>query len=169
MIYCLNLVHSMNKLATKLNDELLSYQAQRLQELIAEMLKCCEDRKLFETAKFEIPYTELKCLLLFGGERYLTVKGIAQRLDVAKSRVTKIVNGLVTKGLVKQIDDPHDARIRLISLTPAGEEKSQATAAFQRGLHRQILLHLDADERKGIFSYLELLRSAMEAVKDQLK
>lgn len=158
----------MNQLATQINEELLSYQAQRLQELIAEMLQCCEDRKFFETAKFGLPYAELKCLLLFGAERYLTVKGIAQGLDVAKSRVTKIVKGLVTKGLVKQIDDPHDARIKLISVTPAGQEKSREIAAFQRGLHRQILLHLSADERKGIFSYLELLRSAMEAVKEQL-
>lgn len=164
----LKLVHSMNKFATKVNEELLEYQAQRLQELIAEMLKCCEDRKLFETGKFGLPYSELRCLLLFDGERYLTVKGIAQKLDVAKSRVTKIVNGLRNKNLVRQVDDPHDARIKLISITPAGRDKSREIAAFQGELHRQILLHLDADERKGVFSYLELLRSAMEAVKEQL-
>ena len=158
----------MNQLATTVNEELLGYQAQRLQELIAEMLKCCEDRKLFETGKFGLPYAELKCLLLFEGVRYLTVKGIAQKLDVAKSRVTKIVNGLRNKGLVRQVDDPHDARVKLISITPAGREKSREIVVFQRGLHRQILLHLDADERKGVFSYLELLRTAMEAVKEQL-
>jgi DNA-binding MarR family transcriptional regulator len=162
-------VHSMNQLAAQPSEELLIYQAQRLEELIAEMIQCCEDRKFFETNKFGLPYAEVKCLLLFGGERYLTVKGIAQRLDVAKSRVTKIVNGLVARGLVRQVDDPNDARIKLIGLTSAGEEKAREIAAFQRGLHRQILLHLSSDERKGIFSYLELLRSAMESVKSQLK
>jgi DNA-binding MarR family transcriptional regulator len=159
----------MNKLADQPSEELLNYQAQRLQELIAEMIQCCEERKFFESNKFGLPYAEVRCLLLFGGERYLTVKGIAQRLDVAKSRVTKIVNGLVAKQLVKQVDDPDDARIKLICITQAGEEKALEIAAFQRGLHRQLLLHLTPDERKGIFSYLELLRSAMEAVKDQLK
>jgi len=158
----------MNKLAAKVNEELVGYQAQRLQGLIAEMVKCCEDRKLFEAGKFGLPHAELRCLLLFDGERYLTVKGLAQKLDVAKSRVTAIVNGLIRKELVRQIDDPHDARIKLISVTPAGKEKCQEIAAFQRELHRQILLHLDADERKGVFTYLELLRAAMEAVKEQL-
>jgi len=158
----------MNQLATKVNEELLGYQVQRLQGLIAEIVKCCEDRKIFETGKFGIPYAELRCLLLFEGERYLTVKGIAQKLEVAKSRVTKIVNGLMKRGLVRQIDDPHDARIKLISVTPAGKEKYQEIAAFQRELHSHILLHLDADERKGVFTYLELLRAAMEAVKEQL-
>jgi DNA-binding MarR family transcriptional regulator len=158
----------MNEIATKVNEELLGYQTQRLQELIAEILKCCEDRKLYETGKFGLPYAELRCLLLFEGERYLTVKGIAQKLDVAKSRVTKIVNGLKNKVLVEQVDDPHDARIKLISITPAGKKKAQEITVFQRGLYRQILLHLDADERKGLFTYLELLRTAMEVVKEQL-
>jgi DNA-binding MarR family transcriptional regulator len=164
----LKFIHTMNQLADKVNKDLLNYQALRLQELIGEMLLCCEDRKFFETEKFGLPYAELKCLLLFGAERYLTVKGIAQKLDVAKSRVTKIVTGLIKRGLVRQIDDPGDARIKLISLTPAGQEKSREIAAFQRDLHREILLRLDADERKGILAYLELLRSTMEAVKEQL-
>jgi DNA-binding MarR family transcriptional regulator len=168
MNYDLKFIHTMNKLADKVNEDLLNYQALRLQELIGEMLRCCEDRKFFETEKFGLPYAELKCLLLFGGERYLTVKGIAQKLDVAKSRVTKIVTGLIKKGLGGQIDDPGDARIKLISLTPAGQEKAEEIAAFQRELHRQILLRLNADERKGVFSYLELLRAAMESVKEQL-
>ena len=158
----------MNKKSAKINEELLRYQAERLQDLINEMLQCCDDRKLYESQRFNLPYAELKCLMLFKGERYLTVKGIAQKLDVAKSRVTKIVNGLIEKGLVEQIDDPKDARIRLISLTRAGQKKSEEIEAFQSGLYREILLHLNNDERKDMLSYLELLRSAMEAVKEQL-
>jgi DNA-binding MarR family transcriptional regulator len=102
----------MNEIAPKINQALLTYQTFRLRNLILEMVQCCEDRKLYESHTFGLPYSELKCLMLFDGERYLTVKGIARRLDVAKSRVTKIVNGLIEKGLVKQIDDPGDARIR---------------------------------------------------------
>ncbi len=158
----------MNEKTNDTNEDLLRYQAQRLQDLIGEMLKCCEDRKFFETEKFGLPYAELKCLLLFGGERYLTVKGIAQRMDVAKSRVTKIVNGLTEKGLVKQTTDPDDGRIKLIGLTPAGHKRAQEIGAFQRELHHRILLHLGVDERKDMLSYLEMLRSAMEAVKGQL-
>ena len=130
----------MNKKSATINEELLRYQAERLQDLINEMLQCCDDRKLYESQRFNLPYAELKCLMLFKGERYLTVKGIAQKLDVAKSRVTKIVNGLIEKGLVEQIDDPKDARIRLISLTPAGKKKSEEIEAFQSGLYREILL-----------------------------
>ena len=158
----------MNKNSPKINQELLSYQTLRLEDLIKEMVECCEDRKIYESQKFSLPYAELRCLMLFKGERYLTVKGIAERLEVAKSRVTKIVNGLNRKGLVEQIDDPKDGRIRLISLTASGQKISKEIESFQRGLHRQILLQMGLDERKKMLSYLEMLRAAMEAVKEQL-
>lgn len=158
----------MNKTHAKINEELLKYQTLRLQDLIQEIVKCCQDRKLYESQKFGLPYAELNCLMKFYGERYLTVKGISQKLDVAKSRVTKIVNGLIEKGMVEQINDPKDARIRLISLTLAGQRKLEEIDAFLKELHRKILLQMDHDERKKMLSYLELLRSAMEAVKEQL-
>ena len=157
----------MNKKSNTINEDLLGYQTLRLRDLISEILQCCEDRRFYESQKFGLPYAELRCLMLFRGERYLTVTGIAERLDVAKSRVTKILKSLIGKGLVEQIGDPKDARIKLIMLTPAGYGKSREIEAFQRGLHRKILLNMDLDERKSMLSYLELLRSAMEAVKEE--
>jgi len=158
----------MNEISTAINEELLRYQAQRLQDLIAEMLRCCEDRKIYESSRFGLPYSELKVLMLFDGERYLTVKGIAQKLEVAKSRVTKLIDGLRKRELVEQIYDPKDARVKLISLTPKGQRKAGEIGELQRELHRKILLQMGAEERKNMLSCLELLRSAMEAVKEEL-
>ena len=161
-------VHIMNENEPKINEELIDYQTLRLQTLISEMLQCCEDRKIYESQKLGLPHAEVKCLMLFNGERYLTVKGIAQRLDVTKSRVTKITNGLVDKGLANRIDDPNDARVKLISLTSIGGKKSAEITEFHRNIHREILLQLSLEERKQVLSRMELLRSSMEAVKEQL-
>lgn len=150
------------------NEDLLKYQTRRLKDLIAELLKCCDERKLYEIERFKLPQAELKCLLLFGTERYLTVTSIAQKMEVAKSRITKINNNLVQKGLVKQMNDPRDTRIKLISLTPAGREIALKIDAFQEEIFRQILLHLGVDERKTTLASLETLRSAMEAVKERM-
>jgi len=158
----------MNVKALKVNDELLIYQTLRLKDLIQEIVECCEERKLYQNRKFGLPYAEINCLMQFDGERYLTVKGISQKLDVAKSRVTKIVRGLIEKGMVEQISDPKDARIKLISLTPAGQTKLEAIDAFLREIHRKILIQMEAEERENMLSYLQILRSAMEAVKEQL-
>ena len=148
--------------------DLLTYQTRRLQDLIKEIVKCCEDRKLYESQKFDLPHAEINCLMQFNGERYLTVKGISHKLEVAKSRVTIIINGLSEKGMVEQIHDPKDARIKLISLTAKGKKKADEIVAFLRGLHQKILTQMQPEERKNILSYLQMLRSAMEAVKAQL-
>jgi len=158
----------MNNKRDQVPNELLMYQTSRLQELIQEILQCCEDRKLYESQKFGVLYAELKCLMLFRGERYLTVKNIAQKLDVAKSRVTKIISGLIEKGMVERVDDPKDSRVKLISLTLAGQNKSDEIDVFHKEIHGKILMQMNEDERKKMFSCLELLRSSMEAVKGEL-
>lgn len=150
------------------NEKLLEYQTTRLRSLITEIISCCEDRKLYETKRFDLTLAEVKVLLLFEGERYLTVREIANRLEVAKSRVTKIMDGMICKGLVVRTDDPRDARVRLISLTAGGREKTRDLEAFYREAHRNVLLNMDSEKRKEMLSILEVLRASMESVKETL-
>lgn len=149
-------------------DVFLGYQSQRLQDLIEEVVQCCKERTAFLSKKFDIPEAELRCLMLFGEERYLTAKGISQKLDVAKSRVTKIINGLMQKRLVESTDDPNDARVKLIGLTQEGQRKSKELGAMVTDLHQRLLLEFEPEQRKMVISCLEVLRSSMEAVKNQL-
>jgi DNA-binding MarR family transcriptional regulator len=149
-------------------DVLLGYQSQKLQDLIEGVVRCCKERTSFLSKKFDIPEAELRCLMLFGEERYLTAKGISQKLDVAKSRVTKIINGLVQKRLVESIDDPKDARIKLIGLTSKGQKKSKELSDFTKDLHQKLLLEFEPEQRKMVISCLEILRANMEAIKNQM-
>ena len=149
-------------------DVLLGYQSQRLQDLIEEILHCCKERTSHLSKKFDIPEAELRCLMLFGEERYLTAKGIAQKLDVAKSRVTKIMNGLIQKNLVESTDDPKDARVKLIGLTQEGQRRSKELGAIMTDLNQKLLFEFEPEQRKMVISCLEVLRSSMEAVKNQM-
>jgi DNA-binding MarR family transcriptional regulator len=147
---------------------MLDYQSQKLQGLIEEIVQCCKERTSFLSKKFDIPEAELRCLMLFGEERYLTAKGISQKLDVAKSRVTKIINGLLQKRLVESIDDPKDARIKLIGLTSKGQKRSRELTDITKDLHQKLLLEFEPEQRKMVISCLEILRGSMEAVKNQM-
>ena len=158
----------MNYPKAESNDALLDYQTQRLHELIEEIQQCCKERTSYLSKKFDMAEAEFRCLMLFGDERYLTAKGISQRLYVARSRVTKITNGLIRKELVETIDDPKDARIKLIALTQKGQRKSKEISAIITDLHQLLLLEFKPDQRKLVISCLEVLRSSMEAVKNQL-
>jgi DNA-binding MarR family transcriptional regulator len=129
------------------------YQANRLKSMIEEISNCCQERVVFQSKKFDLVPAELRCLLLFKNERYLTVTGIAQKLEVAKSRVSKILDGLLSKKMVQRIDDPEDARIKLISLTPAGQKKAKEIDEFMAEMHHHLFLTLKPDIENRFFHH----------------
>lgn len=162
------IVLTMNHIAAKPTEELLHYQTARIKDLIEGIIQCCQMQTSFLSQKFRIPQAEIRCLLLFRGERYLTVKGISQKLDVAKSRVTKVINGLQNKGFIDCSDDPRDGRVKLLSLTALGDKKCEEMGEYIWGAHEKLLLELDPEERRSVISSLESLRVGMEAVKKEL-
>lgn len=161
-------VNTMNEKSQDPSQKLTAYQAERLKELIEEIIHCCQARLLFQSRKFDLTLAELRSLLLFKNEKYLTVKGISQELDVAKSRVTKITEGLLKKRLLQRIEDPQDGRIKLISLTADGQKKTEEIQSFIKEIHHYLLTNLKVEDRKAVLASLELLRSSMEVVKGKL-
>lgn len=149
-------------------EQVTRYQAQKLQDLIGEISQCCQEKTLYQAHKFGLTQAEMKCLLLLKEARYQTVKELAQKLEVAKSRITKIIDGLVNKRLAQRIDDPEDARVILISLTPEGQKQVEALDVFLKDLHHQLLRELKEGDRKDILASLETLRASMEVIKQQL-
>ncbi len=143
-------------------------QAARLRSIIADIVQCCQDRALYESQMFDLPQAELRCLLLFKNERYITAKAISRDLEVGKSRVTKLVTGLTDKSLVEKIDDPRDGRIKLLSLTRTGREKMNQIDEFITEVHSRVLSRLEAPQRATVFAALEQLWTAMETVRKEL-
>jgi DNA-binding MarR family transcriptional regulator len=158
----------MNDVNTTNNVRVLEYQANKLQELISELHNCCKERYSHEAKAFKMPQAELRCLMLFEGHKYLTGIQIAGLLEVAKSRATVIIENLAQKGMVQRSQDPNDARVKLINLTPAGQRKVREIEEFMFALHQQLLDQIDPGQRTGVITALETLRSSMEAVKAQL-
>jgi DNA-binding MarR family transcriptional regulator len=158
----------MNEMNNAPPKKVVRYQATRLKNLIEEISTCCQERLLFLSKKFELTPAELRSLLLFKNERYLTVTTIAQKLEIAKSRVTKILDGLMKKMMIHRIDDPEDARVKLLSLTPTGQKKTKEIDEFMTDMHHHLVLILKPEDRKLVLFSLEVLRASMESVKEQL-
>lgn len=157
----------MNDIMRKPGDELFQYQAGRLKDLIDGIAACRQMQTSFLSQKFRIPLAEIRCLLLFRGERYMTVKGIASRLGVAKSRVTKVIGGLLSRGLIDYADDPRDRRVKLISLTPRGLRECEQMGNYIWSSYEKLLAELEPDERRNVIASLESLRAGMEACKSE--
>jgi DNA-binding MarR family transcriptional regulator len=89
-------------------------------------------------------------------------------MNVVKSRVSKIIEGLLKKKLVQRIKDPEDSRVSLLSLTPEGHEKINQINEFLKDVHQQALLQIAPDQRKAVLTNLDILKASMEAVKEMM-
>ena len=160
-----DIVYTMNNNKDTKNQKALFGQSVRLGELVEEVSHCCQDRLLAEARLFELPPTELKALLVFGQDRYLTPKGLAAALDLTKGRITKILEGLLKRGLVEQVDDPSDGRVKLLRLTSSGRRKMDQVRAHQDWIFQRVLANMEPAQRTTVLAALELLRAAMEAAR----
>lgn len=141
----------------------------QFQQAMAKLIQCCQEQSAYRSERFGLSETEQRTIMLFGNERYLTAKSLARRLNVAKSRVTKVVAGLVDKGLVQRSPDPADSRYHLLTLTNEGQRRQEEITAFLQAMHGEVLAQLSPTERNELLGSLQRLRSSMEAVKDILE
>ena len=153
---------------SEISTEVTNHQLKHFQELIMKLFLCCQERMQYQCERFGLPDAEFRCLMLFGEERYLTAKGIVHKMNVVKSRVSKIIEGLIKKKLIQRIKDPEDSRGSLISLTPAGQKMLNNINAFLEEVHHQVLMQMAPDQRKAVLTHLDTLKASMEAVKEMM-
>ena len=120
----------------------------------------------YQSERFDLPDAELRCLMLFERQHYLTPKHIAHKLNVVKSRVTSIVNKLLDKKLIQKIQDPGDLRITLLNTTSQGNRKINEIREFQNFLYSQMLSQMAPEQRKAMMTNLNLLKASMETLKE---
>jgi DNA-binding MarR family transcriptional regulator len=156
----------MNEFRENSRTDISQYQLEKFQETIAKLFQCCQERMQYQCERFNLPDAELRCLTLFGEERYLTAKSIAHKMNVVKSRVSKIIEGLIGKNLIQRIKDPEDSRISLLSLTPDGQIKLNEINQFSNDIHGQVLSQMAPDQRQSVLTNLDILKASMEAVKE---
>lgn len=166
------IVHPMNQITPRYPSdkalEISDFQLKQFQELILKLFQCCQERMQYQCERFGLPDAEFRCLMLFGEERYLTAKGIALKMNVVKSRVSKIIDGLIKKKLIQRIKDPEDSRVSLLSFTPDGQKKLNNINEFLQDVHYQVLLQMAPDQRKAVLTNLDILKASMESVKEMM-
>lgn len=83
-------------------------------------------------------------------EKQLSMKQMEKKVHVAQSTLAGVVKRLEKKGFVVGAESESDRRVKVIRITPAGEQccrRAEKTAA----LHEQQLLSALTEEEKGTF------------------
>jgi DNA-binding MarR family transcriptional regulator len=88
---------------------------------------------------------------------------VSDRLLVARSTITRIIDQLEQAGLVRRAADPHDRRAQRAILTPAGVKRREAAQEAHRSSLERRMQALDSAEHAHLGELLDKLREALQA------
>lgn len=144
-------------------------KAYRLYMTLKEITECCQEREVTQAKMNGCTVAEARCLLTVKLDRCRTTADIAEKMCVAKSRVTRIVDGLVKKKLLSRWQDPKDRRICVVQFTEKGMETTEKLMSMTLQLHGEVLEKLPEGYRENVLDFLGTLRETMRSVKTRLE
>ena len=130
---------------------LLAYRLHRLANLASS------SAALRYRREFDVSLAEWRSLALLGTDSPLSLNALARAAGLHKSQVSRVVSGLVERGLARRDQDSQDARGVALSLTADG-----------RRLHRRLIAAaIERDQRlRGVLSRSE--RDLLDSILDRL-
>jgi DNA-binding MarR family transcriptional regulator len=106
---------------------------------------------------------QLKVLTLIAAERdRATGHDLAETLNVSVATMSGLIDRLVDHGMVQRNDDPHDRRIRRLSVTAAGTSTLRNLISSGNSMPPQVLERVSDDDLRALVQGLVALDRAME-------
>lgn len=96
------------------------------------------------------------------------VSSLAIHTRVTKSAMTRLIDGLETRGWVSRDKDNDDGRRVVVSLTADGKKEAKRLSRLTEQSVARILGSIPAAERDQAIRTIHLLRQAAEQVRDHL-
>ncbi|MGB8384592.1 MAG: MarR family transcriptional regulator [Dermatophilaceae bacterium] len=93
---------------------------------------------------------QLRALVLIGTRRNINASAVADALEVHLSSASRLIDRLVTTGLVERRESPVDRRHMQLSLTDAGSRLLNQIMEHRRSMLAAILARMSAADRRAI-------------------
>jgi DNA-binding MarR family transcriptional regulator len=134
--------------------------AEQMADLTYELLENCQIKIERTAEKLNLTVAEFKVLRCVRDEEVLSAGELARRLGLSSSRITRIIEGLVKKGLVKKDSGGSDRRVVHLRLTPAGIQTRDQLRLMYITVHQDIINLLPSDAGESVMAAMEKLREA---------
>jgi DNA-binding MarR family transcriptional regulator len=134
--------------------------AEQLADLTYELLENCQIKIERTAHKLKLTVAEFKLLRSIGDNEKVAAGELAKRLGLSSSRLTRIIDGLVVKKIVRKSIGGKDRRVVEIQLTPEGIQTSDQLKLMYVTVHQDILSLLPADASESVILAMQRLRSA---------
>jgi DNA-binding MarR family transcriptional regulator len=140
---------------TKADREL----AMKLGSLILHVLNPAGDSAFRVIDESGLTFVQTKGLLALATTEsaHLSVKSLAEQLNISLPSASRAVDGLVKSKFVTRVEDPADRRMRQVSLTPKGEELAHDVISARIDGIERFAGTLSRSERTKLGDALDLL------------
>ncbi len=93
--------------------------------------------------------------------RLLSQNELAVRLRLEKSTVSRLVAQLQRRGWVDQDPASNDGRVRLLTLTEAGQRAANLLSQARRSKYERLFSAIPEEEREAVFHAFKVVTSAL--------
>jgi len=142
-------------------------EANPVADRLAVLLKHARERLAEETGPALEPYgidgRNLAVLAVLAGARPVSQQQAAQRLEVDRTTMVALIDGLEHKGLVRRAPHPDDRRKNVVTLTAAGRDVLDQALPASEDVERRFLAPLGAQEAAQLKTWLRTLIVHAEA------
>lgn len=136
--------------------------ADQFQRMQSDMLPSIV--RTFKADDLQMIHSAMLFVLVRGDDP--TVKELAERIDRSVSRTSRLVDHLVTRGLVERLEDASDRRLRRLRLSKQGAEFMEEIQRLRIERVMRMLDLLTEDEREVVDQAMELLARAARGIRD---
>ncbi len=101
---------------------------------------------------------EMECrllTLLTAHDEPVRMNNLAERLQVSHSRVTRLIDSLVKKGLVSRIQSQRDRRSWQVKISAFGINATRHISDETRAIQERLIAQLPPDETAAIYRHLK--------------
>jgi DNA-binding MarR family transcriptional regulator len=145
------------------DDEIKAQQAERLADLSFELLNHCHKKQGIIASNVGLTIAEFKVMRAFRADQQLTGQELSDRIALSGSRMTRILDGLVAKQLVRREIGVKDRRTMEVYLTDGGRETTEKLQQSYVEAHIDIIELLPKGAGESVILAIEKLRDAMKS------
>jgi len=113
-----------------------------------------------KASELSMPQFSTLMRLYYRGECGITE--ISEHLDVTAAAASQMVEGLVQKGLLERVENPHDRRAKQVSISTKGRALVEKGVEIRNQWTEQLTAHLTAEQQSAVIAALKYLTEAAE-------
>lgn len=115
-----------------------------------------------EVERLGLSLSQIKTLAFMADREPGTLKAISDELGLSLPGVSRAIEGLHKRGMVKRVEDPDDRRAKRVSLTAKGRRTFEGLMALRVAGLREFAAGLTDEERRALARGLEPLMERPE-------